>query len=97
MASAGYTWYKWAKTHVPDRMRGIGTRQLYMIRHIRILGGEYVPITKGDREICESLHRRGCVVRRFRGQDKYRYSLTVEGVSTYILLRGDEYYEKRGL
>lgn len=92
MSNVGKSWSDWLNTHVPESMRGVGNRQLLMLRVVRLNGGKYRPRTDGDRKLCESLRNRSAL-RYINGY----YYMTNSGSAGYALLRGDEFFEKRGM
>ena len=94
VTSLGYKWYTWSLNNIPSRMRGVGTRQLFILYSMTAAShGAFTSITKGDTEICEALLARGAVVK----VGLSRYMITPEGTRAFAKLRGTDYYTTRGL
>lgn len=85
-------WVGWLERHVPKGVRGLGNRQLFMLRIIRMNGGKYRPRNKQETNLCERLRDKSCLVK-----NRDQYSITNLGAATFASLRGEEYYEQRNL
>jgi hypothetical protein len=84
-------WSGWAN-RLPENMRGVGNKQLLMLRTIRQYGKGFVPRTEADKKLCETLRNRHALICK----NGYYY-LTNSGTAGYMLLRGDSWFEERGL